>query len=317
MNLLLTAIGKRVQLIEHLKAAFRVVGADASCGNVARYFADVFYQVPRCGEDGYADALLDICKQENVQGLIPLYEAEFPVLNVARERFEELGVHLLLSDESVIRICNDKRETAVFFEKYGISAPRIYTAEEAKKEERYPLIVKPYDGMGSQGVFRAQNREQLDFFCGYVENPVIQSYAQGTEYTVDVLCDEGGTPIYIVPRIRLEVRSGEVVKSKTVKQELIISETKRLLEMLNREGKVAGPMTVQCFLSEEEKEVSFLEINPRFGGGVPLAFEAGADYGSALAEMCAGRRWQERTVKEYLADFSELTMLRYDQAVFV
>lgn len=317
MRLLLTSIGKRVQLIQHLRKTFRVIGADASGQNAARHFADKFFKVPRCGESGYVEALLAICQSEGAAGLIPLYEEEFSILNGAREQFEELGVHLILSGDQVIDICNDKGKTTVFFERHGIPAPKVYSLEEAEKEGSYPLIVKPFNGMGSRNVFRVENREQLRFFAGYVSNPMIQSFARGTEYTIDVLCDEGGTPVYIVPRVRLEVRSGEVVKSKTAKQDVVVYETMKLLEALNREGRVAGPLTVQCFLSEDGKEISFIEINPRFGGGVPLSFAAGADYGSALAAMCEGKRWSLRTREEYLADFSELTMLRYDQAVFI
>ena len=67
MNLLLTSIGKRIQLIEHLKNQFRVVGVDASLQNPAKHFVDAFYQIPRCRENGYIDALLDICKQEKIE----------------------------------------------------------------------------------------------------------------------------------------------------------------------------------------------------------------------------------------------------------
>lgn len=317
MNLLITSIGKRIQLITHLKTAFRVVGADASEENAARHFTDAFYRIPRCSEDGYADALLEICEKEKIDALLPLYEAEFPVLNGAAERFEKQGVRLFLSDSRVIGICKDKLKTAAFFEACGIPAPRTYSLEEAKASGEYPMIVKPYDGMGSANVFRAENAEQLVFFSHYVKNPVLQSCATGTEYTVDVLCDGEGTPVYIVPRIRLEVRSGEVVKSRTAKQILVVRETKRLLEALNREGRVRGPLTIQCFLSEDETAVSFIEINPRFGGGVPLAFAAGADYAKAMEALCRGKRWNVRSEEEYLADFSELTMLRYDQAVYV
>lgn len=325
MNLLLTSIGKRIQLIEHLKTAFCVIGADASAQNAARHFTDGFYQIPRCSEASYTDALLAICEKENIQALVPLYEAEFPVLNAARRRFEELGVHLILSDSRVIEICKDKLETARFFEKHAIPAPRTWQAAEveaylARQQEAvalpFPLILKPYDGMGSENVFRVKNGEELSFFYRYVKNPVVQSLAQGTEYTIDALCDEQGTPVYIVPRVRLEVRSGEVVKSRTGKKERVVCETKRLLECLNREGRVVGPMTIQCFLSEDESEVSFIEINPRFGGGVPLSFAAGADYASALAAMCGGRVFDARNAEAYLSDFSELTMLRYDSAVF-
>ena len=331
MNLLLTSIGKRIQLIEHLKTRFRVIGVDASLQNPARHFVDGFYQIPRCKEDGYVETLLKICREEKINLLIPLFELEFSYLNAARDRFEEIGVKLILSEKPVIDICNDKMRTAAFFEKYGIPAPHTFSPMEMeelmsrdnrhiipsdgceRKTCSYPLIIKPLDGMGSEGVFRISNRKELEFFKDYVKKPILQSCATGTEYTIDALCDLQGNPVYIVPRIRLEVRSGEVTKSRTVKQEIVIRETEKLLEALNQEGRVIGPMTIQCFLEENgesEKKPEFIEINPRFGGGVPLSFAAGADYADALKKMCEGKQLT------YQKDFSELTMMRYDQAVY-
>ncbi len=72
MNLLLTSIGKRIELIEHLKSRFRVIGADASGLNAAKRFVDSFYHIPKCHEDGYVDALLSICEREAVLLLVPL-----------------------------------------------------------------------------------------------------------------------------------------------------------------------------------------------------------------------------------------------------
>ena len=328
MNLLLTSIGKRIQLIEHLKTQFRVVGVDASLQNPAKHFVDAFYQIPRCREKGYVETLLKICREEKIDLLIPLFELEFSYLNDARDRFEEIGVKLILSEKPVIDICNDKLQTADFFCKYNIPAPHTLSEQEIQAllmrergqegepeggQDGYPLIIKPLDGMGSEGVFRISNRKELEFFKDYVKKPILQSCATGTEYTIDALCDLQGNPLYIVPRIRLEVRSGEVTKSRTVKQEIVIRETEKLLEALNKEGRVIGPMTIQCFLEENgesEKKPEFIEINPRFGGGVPLSFAAGADYADALKKMCEGKQLI------YQKDFSELTMMRYDQAVY-
>ncbi|MGN0412303.1 MAG: ATP-grasp domain-containing protein [Lachnospiraceae bacterium] len=320
MNLLLTSIGKRIQLIEHLKTQFRVVGVDASLQNPARRFVDAFYQIPRCKEDGYIETLVKICKQEKIDLLIPLFELEFSYLNEAREQFEAIGVKLILSEKPVIDICNDKLQTAGFFRKYNVPAPYTLSEQEVQalltqegEQDSYPLIIKPLDGMGSEGVFRISSRKELEFFRDYVKNPMIQKCASGTEYTIDALCDLQGKPVFIVPRIRLEVRSGEVTKSRTVKQEIVIRETEKLLEALNQEGRVIGPMTIQCFLEENgesEKKPEFIEINPRFGGGVPLSFAAGADYAEALKKMCEGK------TLTYQRDFSELTMMRYDQAVY-
>lgn len=332
MNLLLTSIGKRIELTEHLKKDFRVIGVDASAENPGKYFADAFYLVPRCREKGYVEALLSVCEKEAVSLLVPLYEPEFAVLDSARERFRRAGVKLVLSDGPVLDICNDKRRTAAFFDKYGIPAPATFSGEEVRRfltEEKaeYPLILKPSDGMGSEGIFFAKNRRELEFFCGYAENALVQECAGGREYTVDVLCDFYGEPVYVVPRIRLEVRSGEVTKSRVDLQERIIEETRRLLSALNREGCVCGPMTIQCFWAEEEEKLKFIEINPRFGGGVPLSFAAGADYAAALRRMgesyaaqagsgSSGGREQPDLTDFQKREIRELTMLRYTRAVY-
>lgn len=340
MNLLLTSIGKRIELVEHLKSRFRVIGVDASVQNPAKRFVDAFYQIPRCGESGYAEELLAICKKEEISLLVPLYEPEFAVLDNERRRFEEIGVKLLLSDKTVLAICGDKRKTAAFFEKYGIFAPKTFSAKEAEemiagKEADYPFVLKPVKGMGSEGVYFAKNQKELAFFYEYAKGALVQKCVSGTEYTIDVLCDFYGEPVYIVPRVRLEVISGEVSKSRVDLRECIIEETKRLLAALQKEGNLCGPLTVQCFLcagayqeiSKDEKEIAFIEINPRFGGGVPLSFAAGANYAAALEKMGEGFRaaYRNGTLgKEDRPDLGvfrekeikELTMLRYSKAIY-
>lgn len=310
MKLLLTSIGKRIQLIEHLRTGFYVAGADASQWNPAKEFVDAFYQIPRCKEPGYVEALLKICEEEQISMLVPLYEPEFPYLDAARSKFESVGTTLVLSTDKVLAICNDKIKTAEFFEQYLIPAPKTYKNINEVTYMSFPLIIKPLDGMGSEGVFKLHNQQELDFFKNYVKSPIVQQCVPGTEYTIDVLCDLQGNPVYMVPRIRLEVRSGEVVKSRTDKNQTVIGATRNLLHCLNEEGTVIGPMTVQCFVTDEE-EVSFIEINSRFGGGVPLSFEAGADYAARMVDMCKNtpctedESWQDG-----------LTMMRYDRAVY-
>lgn len=309
-SILITAIGKRVQLIKHLKQSFRVVGTDASLLNPAKNFVDVFYQIPRYTEENYIEELLKICLKEDVKLIIPLFEKEFLTLSKSREKFESKGIKLLLSDEKVIKICNEKFSTYEFFKNSGIITPKSYIIEEVAGLQEFPLIIKPKDGMGSEGVYRIYNEKELLFFYKYVNNPIIQELIQGTEYTIDVLCDFNGKVISAVPRERLEVRAGEVSKSRTVKNNEIINKTVEVINKLNLTGVVRGPMTVQCIVNETG--IYFIEINPRFGGGVPLSFEAGVNYGKYLAQMLEGKE-----TESIIGEFKEITMLRYDEAVFV
>ncbi len=303
MNILLTSIGRRVQLIEHLKKSFTVIGADASGNNAGRYFVDDFVIIPKCNAPDYIDSLLKICVDRDVKMVIPLYEGEFEKLCVNRKLFEQQGIQILLSDKEVISICNNKLLTQEFFDKEQISAPKLTTSA--------PAVVKPVSGMGSQGIYIVDTDAELQAVkILQRQDYLVQERIRGVEYTIDVLCDLYGNVVAVVPRERVEIRSGEVSKSKTVIKDCIMKETIKLIEKLNKYGVVRGPITVQCFLTPQE-QMFFLEINPRFGGGVPLSFEAGVDYGAYFMKFLQGYIHTGSCV-----EFEEISMVRFDQAVY-
>lgn len=303
MNILITSIGRRVQLIQHLKKTFTVVGVDASEDNAARHFTDYFSVIPKCNEEEYMDRLLAACRDNSAELIIPLYEGEFEKLCDNRQLFEKNGIKLLLSDKEIIQICNNKDKTQKFFEDEGIRCPKV--------TEHAPAVVKPVCGMGSRGIYIVDTDAELNAAKVLSHGDyIIQEKVGGTEYTIDVLCDFKGNVAAAVPRVRKEVRAGEVAKSATVHNQPIIDGTVRLVNALKRYGNVAGPLTVQCFLTENG-EIVFLEINPRFGGGVPLTFESGVDYGAYIKSFMEGNLYSGEP-----CGFKELNMLRYDMAVY-
>ena len=315
MKILITSIGRRIQLIKHLKSNFELIGVDCNDDIAGKFFVDKFYRIPKFDDKSYINRLIEICTLENISMIIPLYEKEFYILCEERDRFTEIGVHILLSSKEIIEICNYKENTQSFFEDNNIKSPKTYVLEDLNKALEFPLIIKPSEGMGSQNVFKVKNRKELMFFNEYIENPIIQKFIEGEEYTMDVLCDFKGNPVYIIPRKRIEVRSGEVSKSKVVLDFEIIEQTKIVIEKLNtykdKNGLgVQGPLTIQCF-KQRDGEIIFLEINPRFGGGVPLSFEAGANYSDCLNKMLS-----EENITYIHTDIKELTMIRFDDAIF-
>jgi carbamoyl-phosphate synthase large subunit len=306
MKLLLTAIGKRIQLIKYLKKDFKIIGVDCSNLTPASYFVDEFYKVPKYHEGKYVDILLDICKTEKVDILIPLFENEFIILDKNRHKFKEVGTFLMLSDKSVLDICEDKWKTYQFFIENNISTPKSYLNTH-DCTDNLPLFIKPRQGMGSKHSYKVNNIKELDFYFELIDNPIIQQYVKGTEFTIDCICDLEGNVVSAVPRERIEVRSGEVSKSRTALDFDIIEAVIDLCSKL----KAIGPITIQC-MKQNDGNIKFIEINPRFGGGVPLSFEAGVDYGQILKDIARGN-----DVKPIIGDFKELTMLRYDEAVFI
>ncbi len=115
---------------------------------------------------------------------------------------------------------------------------------------------------------------------------VVQEVLTGPEITIDALLDLNGTPIHYVPRVRIRILAGESVQGVTLDHDPELEAwIERVLGVCSRLGAV-GPLTIQAFLTPDGPVLS--EINPRFGGGFPLALEAGGAYPGWLLDMVAG-----------------------------
>lgn len=317
-NILFTSAGRRVALLHKFRKALHslnlrgnLIVADCKNDIATSFVADFHELVPRVEDTHYINCLHNICKKHKIKLVVPLIDPELYKLSIHQPSFAEIGTKILVSSPQTNEICFDKRNTYNFFKSLGIKTPEILTPENIALQQTsiYPLMVKPANGSCSVGVTKVNNSKELFFFQEYVPNAIIQEFVAGQEFTNDVLVDFQGNVKCIVPRQRLETRAGEISKGITVKNKAIIGATKKVVEALPG---VTGCVTVQCFLLPNQ-EIQFIEINPRFGGGIPLSIEAGADFPRWIIEMSLNRplqiaidQWQEGVV-----------MLRYDESIFV
>lgn len=117
---------------------------------------------------------------------------------------------------------------------------------------------------------------------------VVQTLARGREYTIDVLADRDGRCVCVVPRLRIEVRSGEVSKGVTVRSPRLQDLAGRICAALPG---AFGTLIVQVFVDgppdDAATDLAVIEINARYGGGFPLALEAGADFPAGSSRSCS------------------------------
>ena len=222
-----------------------------------------------------------------------------------------MGCCVLVSPPEVVDICQDKRKTYSFLVKNGFDTPLTMSVRAAlsKKKLNWPCFLKPWDGSASRGNAAVSNRKELLFFAKRIPNCIVQEFIKGIEHTCDVYVDFCLKVRCVVPRKRIEVRAGEVSKGQVVKHAAICSEAARLVETL---GAGPGVINLQLFLTGDDK-VKFIEINPRFGGGVPLSIKAGANFPKwILQELLASK------VNIRFDGFKDnLIMLRYDGEVWL
>lgn len=288
MKLLFTSIGRRVELVQAFQNAARqlgveltLYGADITPTAPALYFCDRTVLVPRIKTPEYIPALLDICRTEGIDALIPTIDTDLLILAQSKEQFAAIGTRVLISAPDKIALCRDKRLTADYFHSVGLESPAPVD-DVSRYQGPFPAFIKPKDGSSSIFAYRADTREELLSYAAQVPDYIIQPFISGTEYTVDIFCDFAGNPIYITPRIRQAVRAGEVLKTQIAQEPSILSEMQRLI----RDYKPCGPITVQLIRSGETNH--YIEINPRFGGGAPLSMLAGADAAQALLRLLGG-----------------------------
>ena len=315
MKILFTSVGRRVELVQSFKKAaselntnLLIYGADIVDSAPALQFCDRTVLLPKIKSDEYIPTLLKYCSKENIDCLIPTIDTDLLILSKNAKEFQKIGTKVIISSTNKIEICRDKNLTANYFLSLGLDAPQ--TVNDVKKYNNpFPAFIKPKDGSSSKNAFKVETYSDLELYAKKIGDYVIQQLVEGVEYTVDIMCDFDGNPIYITPRERMIVRAGEVLKTRICQDDTIISEMKTLIS----DFKPIGPITVQLIQNKETNKNYYIEINPRFGGGAPLSCKAGADSAKALINLINGEKLE---YKPYAARHNEIYS-RFDQSICV
>ena len=315
-NILISSAGKRVVLVQIFQRSLEKLGLDtqvyASDMNPgmapACHKADKCFQVPPCSAEYYIDELIEICQRHHIGVIVPTIDPELELLAANRERFEAVGTLLAEPDLEFIKICRDKRLTASFFPKIGIDVPKMFD----KQHPVFPMFAKPYDGSRSINTHAIMDERALTKEILADPKLIFMEYIDPSEYkefTVDMYFGQDFKVKGIIPRERVEVCSGEISKGVARKNYLVDFLKKNMSTM---EG-VRGCICMQLFFRESDMDIKGIEINPRFGGGFPLSFYAGANFA-------------EYIIKEYLLDekisysdtwLDKTKLLRYNEDIII
>jgi carbamoyl-phosphate synthase large subunit len=321
-TVLVSSAGRRVELLRGFRRALgdlgldgRVLAIDRSWWSSAFHDADEAALVPDCDDRAFVPAVAELCEKHAVDLVVPTIDPELPVYAAARDRLAAAGTTVAVSSPEAVALAADKRATHRWLVAHGLPTVAQGTPADVAADHQawpFPLVVKPRRGSAGIGVAVVHDADELALAARHSGGVVVvEALAPGDEHTIDVLVDRGGRCVCAVPRRRIEVRGGEVSKGVTVRSPALEALAAEVVAALPG---AYGPLTVQAFTVAGEPERSVvIEVNARFGGGFPLALEAGADYCRWLVEEVAGLpstaradRWRDGVV-----------MLRYDAAVFV
>lgn len=314
MNVLIASCGTRNKIIQYFKRAMagrgRVVATDCNPNAPALYDADCHYIVPRITADNYMDVIYDICRKEKIDGILSLIDPELSLLALHEKEFEALGVKVIGSSYELCERTLNKWEMYGWLTAHGYNCARSYMDVDAFLADvqagviGYPVFVKPAKGSASIAISKAEDEETVRLLMSHGEEMMIQEFLDGQEIGADCYIDMiSGRTVSVFTKKKLVMRAGETDKGISFRDERLFD----LIEKFIDESGFRGQIDIDLFDLGGVYYIS--EVNPRFGGGYPHAYECGVDHMTLILNNLEGKANESIT-----GQYEEgLVMMKYNE----
>jgi len=224
-------------------------------------------------------------QREHIDFLIPLTDVEVDVLCSEKARFAKLGCTVCTPDEPAARLCRNKLDMAAALEADGVcqTIPTVSPYGREPRDDEFPIMLKPLSGRSSQGQVIVRTREAYLSALSQRSDYIAQPFIEGSIFTVDVARDRHGN-VQCLCREELlrtvnglgttvQIHPGHPLEAICAK----VAEAAGIVGVVNME-----------FIGHED-DYHFLEVNPRFSGGVGFSIAAGVDFAALEIAIFEGK----------------------------
>ena len=314
INILIASCGTRNKVVQYFKKALngrgKVVATDCSENAPALYDADIHYIVPRITADDYMDVIYDICKKEQISGVLSLIDPELSLLAAHEKELKALGVTVIGSSYELCERTLNKWEMYQWLTAHGYHTAKSYIdldaflADVKTGKISYPVFVKPARGSASIAISKANDEETVRLLASRGEDMMIQEYLTGQEIGADCYIDlVSGKTVSIFTKEKIVMRAGETDKGRSFKDPKLFDLITKFID----ESGFRGQIDIDIFDQDGTYYIS--EVNPRFGGGYPHAYECGVDHMMLIIRNLEGK---ENPV--HIGDYEDgLIMMKYNE----
>ena len=300
----------------------RLIGADMNDDPTMLEMVDAYYPVPRGDDPSYVDVLLDICKKEKVDVVLPIMSVELNALAENKGRFENEGVQVSVSRLDSLLIANDKLALFDYMKANGLPCAEYVAVDSVVELEKavislgYPhkrVCVKATNSSGSRG-FRIldANKSKYDMF--FNEKPsssfitldelisilsereefpklMVMEYLPGTEYTVDLLADHGKV-LYNCCRKSTHMENSIMLDGIIVDNQAVLKLCEQVVESLKLDGNIGFDIK-----ERGDGTPVIMECNPRITAGIPAFAAAGVNLPYLCVKKLLGEKLPSVTPK--------------------
>jgi carbamoyl-phosphate synthase large subunit len=189
------AIIKSIRASSYARDCY-VVGFDYFKNTVGSYWVNKSYLLPdildsNITEPQWVNAVTEAISNERLQILLIGLDFELKLFaKYGPKMVKATGCKIVVSDERVIGIADDKYLTFKFLKSNGLFFPRTYLpAELPGGGFEFPAILKPRVGARSRGVYVVRNAGELNEKLTKIKDPILQELVgdASEEYTCGVI----------------------------------------------------------------------------------------------------------------------------------
>lgn len=277
------------------KEDIRIVGINASETALLRNGVDAGYVVPLITEESYIPTVIDICKKEKVDVILPFITAELPIMAENKELIEKHGIKVSVASKEALAAVGDK---VTLGKKYGDLMPKQKTVHsiddiyDFAKEIGYPnklmccKLPNRCGGLGFMVIDEEKGKDMtivnkfglnryitfdmlLIYAKGLNEEMILQEYEEGTDYSMCILADNGK----LVHGLGFEA-SLMAFGSAMFAEIKFVQEAYDIAKQITEDSGLDGNACFD-FILKPDGSVKLLEVNPRLSATLPFIARAG------------------------------------------
>lgn len=240
-----------------------------------------------------------------------LIDPELSLLAKNKEKFEAVGTRVIGSSYELCEMSLDKFEMYNWLVNHGYKCAKSYMNKEEffvavdAGKVKYPVFVKPARGSASIAISKVYDKETVELLFAHDEGLMIQEFLDGQEIGADVYIDMLSREIVSVfTKKKILMRAGETDKAVSFKDDKLFELIKKFVS----EAGYSGQIDVDIFDVNGEYYIS--EVNPRFGGGYPHAYECGVNHMELIVNNLIGKTNESVIGNNYEAG---IFMMKYNE----
>lgn len=281
INILVLSVGTNAcfHFVKTLKKffsnSFYIVGTDINESYLvaSSVYIDKFYKVPYSNDPSYYNIIINICKENNIQYILPSLDQDQLLFYPENPDLVNNKIISLGTNKETQKYYHNKLEMYEFLKHNSFPLPKIYKHNECDDNTKY--IIKPIDGYGSLGVQILMGSEIK--LKSDISNYIIQDICENPEITVEYF--HYNSFFAHICRERIATKAGVCTKAKVFQNDDLASYGKLLANLL------VLPYFFNIQFMKYNGKYVITDVNLRMAGGVSIASNFNWDYIQALGHI--------------------------------